>query len=161
MNKIVLPILLSLFFMACQNTPKTASESTATAPATPTAPAPAAPEAIQAVNANLSKNVTMVEDLRKQVDALPSNVRKAKAAEIEVFYAELEGMIEKQTGMLNEIKAATTPSDPKSASQDTGVPTEITPAQVQEFNESADRYAKALQSIQEAVAKMSAPQKKN
>ncbi|MBC7778038.1 MAG: hypothetical protein H7246_21580 [Phycisphaerae bacterium] len=158
MNKLVFSLLIGLLLTACQNTPKAAADAPlispdvtkATAPATPTAPLVVSPDAVQEVTVNLTTGVKMAEDLRKQVDALPTNVRKANAAEIENMYGTLEGLIVKQTGMLNEIKAS---NNPAKASQESGA---VGPsaAQMQEYTESAARYAQDAQAIQEAVRKM-------
>lgn len=162
MNKFVFPLLLSLFFIACQNTPKSASENMPAAPAAPAAPTPAAPEEIQKASGGLTSGIQKMEDLRKQVDALPTSVRKAKVAEIDAIYSTLEGMIEKQTGMLNEIKAAdVAASDPKASSQEVSTTTVLTPTQLQDYNESVARYAKEAEAIQAELAKMSNLGKKN
>jgi len=95
----------------------------------------------------------MMEDIRKQVDALPAKVKKEKAAEIEGMYATLEGMIEKQTGMLNEIKVSSTPAKAND-SQENGATPIPSPAQMQEYTESAARYVQEAQAIQEALRKI-------
>jgi len=156
MNKIVFSLLLGLFLSACQNTPKSAAD-TPLVPADPVtkgaaaaAPEAISPEAVQQVRTNLMTGVKMMEDLRKQLDALPAKVKKEKAAEIDGMYATLEGMIEKQTGMLNDLTPSTSP---KENTQDSGdvIPS---PEQFKEYTESAARYAQEAQAIQEAVRKM-------
>jgi len=156
MNKLVFSLLLGLFFSACQNTPKSAADAPLI-PADPitkgtaaAAPEAISPEAVQQVRTNLMTGVKMMEDLRKQVDALPAKVKKEKAAEIDGMYATLEGMIEKQTGMLNDLTPSTSP---KENTQDSGdvIPS---PEQFKEYTESAARYAQEAQAIQEAVRKM-------
>ena len=150
MNKVILTLLLGLSFAACQNTPKSASEAntTPTAPAPAPAPAPttAPQESIKEAATNLSNGITMMQELRKQVDALPANVRKAKAKDLEAIYGTLESLIEKQTGMLNEIAPAG-----GNASQDAavdGVTTDV----VKDYNESAQRYAQEAQKIRAALS---------
>ncbi len=110
MNKLFLSLVLCLFFAACQNTPKSASDSPQINPPATATPDVVTPEAVQEASAKLVNGVKMMEELRKQVDALPAQVKKEKTAEIEGMYATLEGMIEKQTGMINEIKQSTTPT---------------------------------------------------
>ncbi len=95
----------------------------------------------------------MMEVLRKQVDALPAKVKKEKSAEIEGMYATLEGMIEKQNGMLSEIKTPTTASSPNDMQGFKGI-AGPNAAQLQDYIESAARYAQEAQGIQEAVQKM-------
>lgn len=149
MNKVILTLLLGLSFAACQNTPKSASEGS-TATDTPAATAPAAttaaPESIKEASTNLSNGITMMQELRKQVDALPANVRKEKAKELEAIYGTLESLIEKQTGMLNEIAPAAGGTG-QDASVD-GVTTDL----VKDYNESAQRYAQDAQKIRAALS---------
>lgn len=148
MNKVILTLLLGLSFAACQNTPKSASEAntTPTAPAPAPAPTTAPQESIKEAATNLSNGITMMQELRKQVDTLPANVRKAKAKDLEAIYGTLESLIEKQTGMLNEIAPAG-----GNASQDAavdGVTTDV----VKDYNESAQRYAQEAQKIRAALS---------
>jgi|GEM_PF-1290965 len=159
MNKLVFPLLLGLLFSACQNTPKSVAD-TPLVPADPitkgtaaAAPAAVTPEAVEEARTNLMTGVKMMEDIRKQVDALPAKVKKEKAAEIEGMYATLEGMIEKQTGMLNEIKVSSTPAKAND-SQENGATPIPSPAQMQEYTESAARYVQEAQAIQEALRKI-------
>lgn len=160
MNKLVFAHLLGLLLSACQNTPKNASENTATAPAAAAEPAPPSPEGMQEATAKLTTGVKMMEDLRKQVDALPDKVKKEKAAEIAGYYSSLEGMIEKQTGMLNEIKAASPAPSGAATTQESVVPSSLNAAQLQDYNESAARYAQEAQAMQEALGKLAASTKK-
>ena len=158
MNNLVFPFLLVLLITACQNTPKSASD--APVPETPAAPAVITSEEMQQVSTSLSSGISKMEDLRKKVDALPATVRKEKATEIEVFYAELEGMIEKQTIMINTIKSASVqPDKHESASQESEGAAGLNPADFMDYKESAARYAKSAQEIEEALNKMGA--KKN
>ncbi len=159
MNKLVFSLLLGLLFSACQNTPKSAAD-TPLVPADPitkgaaaAAPEVVSPEAVQEARTNLMTGVKMMEDIRKQVDALPAKVKREKAAEIEGMYGTLEGMIEKQTGMLNELKVSSTPATAND-SQDNGDTAIPSPAQMQEYTESVARYAQEAQAIQEALRKM-------
>jgi hypothetical protein len=160
MNKLFLSLVLCLFFAACQNTPKSASDSPQINPPATATPDVVTPEAVQEASAKLVNGVKMMEELRKQVDALPAQVKKEKTAEIEGMYATLEGMIEKQTGMINEIKQSTTPTAASDA-QVTDAPAGPSPAQMLEYTESAARYAQEAQAIQEAVQKMATQSKKN
>ena len=153
MNKLVFSLLLGLLFTACQNTPKSASDAPITAPTTAVAPEVVTPEAVQDASTTLTEAVKMMEALRKQVDALPAKVKKEKADEIAGMYSTLEGMIEKQTGMINEIKASGTPTT-ASTSQENGVSALPSPAQMKEYTESAERYAQEAQAIKEALQKM-------
>lgn len=148
MNKVIFTLLLGLSFAACQNTPKSASEAntTPTAPAPAPAPTTAPQESIKEAATNLSNGITMMQELRKQVDALPANVRKAKAKELEAIYSNLESLIEKQTGMLNEIAPAG-----GSAAQD-AVVDGVTIDVVKDYNESAQRYAQDVQRIRVALS---------
>ena len=156
MNKFIFPLFLGLLFAACQNTPKNAAESTVPAlPPAPAAPVPASPEDLQQASANLTTGVKMMEELRKQADALPAKLKKEKAAEIAVIYSNIEGMIEKQTGMLNEIKAAAAPaSESAGAAQETGVSVALNADQVKDYNDSAASYAKEAQAMQETLNKL-------
>ena len=135
MNKLVFPLFLALFFAACQNTPKTASETPAAGTtAVPAPPALASPEQVQQASSSLATGVKMAEELRAQMDALPAKIKKEKAKEIAGIYATLEGLMEKQTMMLTEIKAASAPAGTPSATQETsetGMPN-LKATQVQE-----------------------------
>lgn len=154
MNKLIFSLFLGLLFTACQNTPPNAAESAPAPAPAPEAPALASPESIQQASEGLNSGIKLMESLRQRVDALPAKVKKDKAAEIEGFYSNFEGMIEKQTGMLNELKAATAPQA-ESATQESAVPAAIlNAAQIQDFNESAARYAKEAQAMQEAISKL-------
>ncbi len=102
-----------------------------------------------------------MEDIRKQVDELPANVKKEKAAEIEVLYSNLEGMMAKQNKMLEIINASSGPASKAQASQETGGPDPVNAAQLQEYKVSLEEYAKEAQAMQEAVAKLAASAKKN
>ena len=159
MKKIAILFGLALLMAACKDTPKQASQDTVSTPAPAAAPqAPAAkPEEIQEAAVNLTTGIKTAEDLRKKVDALPENVRKAKKAEIEGYYSTLEGLIEKQTMMLNEIKGTDNPQAQQSdagasAAPQSGPIDEVT---LKDYNESVSRYAKDAQQIQEAIDKMS------
>ncbi|MFN0213582.1 MAG: hypothetical protein ACKVT2_04950 [Saprospiraceae bacterium] len=156
MNKLVFSLLIGLLFTACQNTPKTASEAPTTADPSalvPEAPEVVTPESVQGATTTLTEGVKMMEELRKQVDALPAKVKKEKADEIAGMYGTLEGMIEKQTGMIEEIKASSTPTA-ASATQENGVSALPSPAQMKEYTESAARYAQEAQAIKEALQKL-------
>lgn len=158
MNKLVFPILTALLLSACQNTPKSAADtplvspdnkSKADIPATQAAPDLVASATVQSIAATFDQAIKTAENLRKQVDALPANVRKEKAADIESMYATLEGLIEKQKGMLNELK---TFQKPENAAQEGGAG--ISTSQLKEYSESAARYAQDAQAIQDAVKKL-------
>jgi len=157
MNKLVFSLLLGMLMTACQNTPKTAADGPKAAPteiAAPAASVKVTPETIQEVSSNLAANVAMMEALRKEVDAIPSKVKKEKSAEIEGMQATLEGMIEKQTGMLNELKASTTTTGTANDMQGGGAAAGPSAAQMQDYIESVARYAQEAQTIKEAVQKM-------
>ena len=156
MNKLIFSLLLGLLFTSCQNTPKTAADDPkvpATELVAPAASIEVTPEAIQEVSSNLASNVKMMESLRKEVDALPAKVKKEKSAEIEGMYATLDGMIEKQNGMLSEIKTPTTASAPNDMQGSKGV-AGPNAAELKDYIESAARYAQEAQGIKEAVQKM-------
>jgi len=153
MNKLIFTLLACLLFIACQNTPKSIQVVEEAPSAAPTAPASASAEAVQQASESLSLGIKTMEDLRKKVDALPAKIKKEKATEIEVFYANFEGMIAKQTGMLNELKAATNPAATEGA-QETSDKVAPNTAQLQEINEAVARYAKEAQAMQEAISKM-------
>lgn len=155
MNKLVFPFLLVFLITACQNTPKSASETQTPVPETPAAPLVVTQEEMQNVSSSLSSGVSKMEDLRKQVDALPASVKKEKATEIAVFYSDLEGMIEKQTMMLNNLKSATEkPEQYESATRDAEGSTGMSSAELMDYKESAVRYAKSAQEIEAALGKM-------
>jgi hypothetical protein len=159
MNKLVFALLVGLVFTACQNTPKVESESTTPAStAAPTAPeAPTAPtmEVIQQASVTVSTGLKRMEDLRKQIDALPDKVKKEKATEIEGMYATLEGMIAKQTKMMKDIQVAnTTPNGKEGQFKETDSPETLTTALLQDYTESVARYSKEAQAIEEALGKM-------
>jgi hypothetical protein len=151
MKQVTLLLLLGLLATACQNTPKNASEYAQPEQA---GPPPASLEEVQQTAASLSSSIQTLENLRKEVDALPEKVRAAKKAEIETYYSTIEGMLEKQTRMLREMQAATAaPSDKgAAAAQDMDVP--AGPPSVDLVNDckaSVERYAKEAQAIQETV----------
>ncbi|MFN0175556.1 MAG: hypothetical protein ACKVU0_12975 [Saprospiraceae bacterium] len=156
MNKLVFPLLLGLLITACQDTPKTEPSSFSAAPEAtpPPAPAKVTPESVTEVSEKLAAAVKMMEGLRKQVDALPAKVKKEKSAEIEIMQATLEGMIEKQTGMLNELKTSTTTTSSSNDIQGSGGTAGPSAAQMQDYIESVARYAQEAQNIKEAVQKM-------
>ena len=154
MNKLVFALLLGLLITACQNTPKTAETAAPAPDAAPAAPAAPAPEKVAEAATNLSSNVKMMEDLHKQVDALPANVKKQKAAEIDAINADLEGMMEKQNAMLAEIKAAAAGAAAATAGTQESESTQITTATLSEYSESAQRYAKEAQAIQEKLSNL-------
>ena len=160
MNKLIFSSLFCLIFLACQDTPKSAGENSPVNTAITTMPEVVTPEAVQDASSKLSTGVKMMEELRKQVDALPANLKKEKSAEIDGMQASLEGMIEKQTGMLNEIKASTTPVT-GSTSQESDFASGPSPVQMKEYTESAARYAQEAQAIQEALQKMTGQNKKD
>jgi hypothetical protein len=152
MNKILFSLLLCSLFVACQDTPKNTPDTAAPIQeAKPTPPNPALD--MKTVSDELAGGIKMAEAARKQVDALPDKVKKANAAEIEGFQSTLEGVIEKQTMMLNEVKSAGSPAATGASSDQAGA-TALTPAQVQDYHESAFNYAKEVQNILDAVAKM-------
>lgn len=158
MNKFVCTLLLALLFSACQNTPKSASEASTGATNVPTAPAMAAPEDLERAAATLTTNVQRMEDLRKQVDGVPDKIRKANAAVVNEMYAGLEGMIEKQTQMINDIKGTANPMEKSSDSQESGMTT-VDINTLKDYTESAERYAKEAKMIEETLAKMAAGNK--
>lgn len=163
MNKLIFSLLLGLLFTACQNTPKSAGDSPMADPAsskTPEAPLKITPELVQEVSDNLASGVRKMEELRKQVDALPAQVRKEKSADIDIMYATLEGMIEKQTGMLNEIKVSSAPTA-ANATQESGGAAGPSADQLKDYIESITRYAEEAKGIQDAVQKMADQGKKN
>ncbi|MDO8367347.1 MAG: hypothetical protein Q7T20_11145, partial [Saprospiraceae bacterium] len=124
----------------------------------PEAPLKITPELIQEVTDNLASGVKDMEELRKQVDALPAQIKKERSADIDMMYTTLEGMIEKQTGMLNEIKAANTPTA-ANATQESGGAAGPNADQLKDYIESANRYAEEAKGIQDAVQKMADPAK--
>ena len=158
MNKLVFALLIGLLFSACQNTPKVASETSSTKPGAPAAPAPATAEEIQETIINLTTGITMMEGLRKQVDALPAKEKKEKATEVAGIYNDLEGMIEKQMKMLNDLKAANDPASQSASTQESGAPEGVNAALLLDYSESAARYAKAAQDMQLAISKMASPE---
>jgi hypothetical protein len=158
MNKFVCMLLLGLLFSACQDTPKSASEAPTGATNVPAAPATAAPEDLERAATTLSTNVQRMEDLRKQVDAVPDKIRKANTAVIDEMYAGLEGMIEKQTQMINDIKGTANPMEKSSDSQESGTTT-VDVNTLKDYTESAERYAKEAKMMEETLAKMVAGNK--
>jgi uncharacterized coiled-coil DUF342 family protein len=156
MNKIIFALLLGLFVAACQNTPKSASETPPTTADAPAPPAAASPEEVQSVSSTLTNGVKAFEDLRKQVDGLPAKVKKEKAAEIDGIYSSLEGMIEKQMMMMNEIKAA----NPTKDNTVTDVQQPINTDQLTTYKNAVERYAKEAQTIQAQIGQMTASDKK-
>ena len=160
MNKLILSLVLGLFITACQNTPKSGSDSPLINPSTATTPGVASPEMVQEASAKLISGVEMAEALRKQVDELPAKLKKEKSAEIDGMYATLEGLIEKQTGMLNEITASKKLGT-ESSDQERASAIDPSPALISDYTESAVRYAQEVQTMQEAVQKMATPVKKD
>jgi len=158
MNKFVCTLLLAVLFSACQDTPKSASETPAETTNVPAAPAMAAPEDLERAASTLASNVQNMEDLRKQVDAVPDKIRKANAAVVNEMYAGLEGMIEKQTQMINDIKGTANPTEKSSDSQESGSTT-VDVNTLKDYTESAERYAKEAKMMQETLAKLASGNK--
>ena len=158
MNKFVCTLLLALLFSACQDTPKSASEPPAETTNIPAAPAMAAPEDLERAASTLASNVQRMEDLRKQADAVPDKIRKANTTVMDEMYAALEGMIEKQTQMINDIKGTANPAEKSSDAQETGSTT-VDVNTLKDYTESAERYAQEAKIIEESLAKMAAGNK--
>lgn len=147
--------MLGLVLVACQNSPKNPTEN---APANqaplPAAPALASADEIQKATATISSNLQVLEDLRKKIDALPSNVRKEKSAQIEGYYNEIEGMMAKQTKMLSDLKGASmSGKEASTASEDSPGLGGLNTALLKDYNESAARYSKTTQEILDAIEK--------
>lgn len=142
-------LLLGLLAIACQNTPKNASDNAQTEKA---GPPPASAEEVGQVVSALTSSIQSLESLRKEVDALPEKIRKEKKAEIEGYYSTMEGLIEKQTQMLNEMKAATSNSPQEGAVQEMDVPSGPPSVDiVNDYKASLERYSKEVQAIQQTV----------
>lgn len=158
MNKLTTAMLCGLFLVACQNTPKNAPENTANAPVLPP---PAPRESLKQSSANLEASLKTLLEIREQVDALPDALRKAKRAEIDGLYATIEGLTAKQTSMLNGINATLEPPQKgQSASQESEAPNGVDAAQLADFDASAERYAKEIESMKATISSWTNPVKK-
>lgn len=157
MNKLVFALLLGLFFTACKDTPKTATDAPVTATEVPVVPAPeiASTEVLQQVSTTLTSGLKTFEDLRTQVDKLPAKAKKEKAAEIAGIYSTLEGLMVKQGEMLKRINAANAPP-----SEQTDANPGLNVDEVKDYIESAARYSQQVPLMQEAINNMTAPAKK-
>lgn len=167
MHKLVFSLLFSLLLVACKNTPNPTPDTSTSSPAAPTE-VPVSPEAMQEAAVNLTTGVKMMEDLRKQLDALPNKIKKEKSADLKEFYNSTEGLIEKQSLMLDQLNAVLNP-DAKASEDSAGgaiAPisdqvsnTPISSDIVKSYNDAAARYAKEAQRIQEAITQWTAPAK--
>ncbi len=153
MNKLVFSLLLGLVVIACQNTPQNAGGSTAPIPTQPAAPAAASPEEMQSASTALSGGIKLMEDIRSQASALPEKVKKEKAAEIEGITSSLDGLIEKQSIMLDQIKATQNPGATAS-SQESAAPSGVSAADAKDFIESVARYNLEAKNLQDALDKL-------
>lgn len=157
MKKIAVLFGFALLIAACKDTPKTLPQEPAPSPAPAEAPQVQAAKAedLKVAAVNLNTGIKTAEDLRKKVDQLPDKIRKAKRSEIDDYYATLEGLIEKQTMMLNEINGTTSPTTEQS---DAGAVVNrnkvVDEATLKDYTESVERYAKDAQAIQDAIDKM-------
>lgn len=159
MNKLFFALILGLFLVACQDTPKNANETGSTAPI-PTqqeAPAVASPEEMQNATVSISEGIKLMEDIRKQASALPEKVKKEKADEIEGITSSLDGLIEKQSIMLSQIQATLNPAATAST-QESAAPEGLTPALIKDYTESVVRYRQEAKEYQEALNKLSSKQ---
>lgn len=158
MNKLTASILLGLFLIACQNTPKNTPESSANVPELPP---PAPVESLKQSSAKLEASLKSLSEIRDQVDALPEALRKAKRDEIDNIYATIEGMTEKQTSMLNGIKSTLEPPQKgQSVSQESEAPNGVDVTQLAEFDAATERYTQEIEAMKATLNNWTAPAKK-
>jgi hypothetical protein len=150
MQRFFLLLSVGLFLLtACQNTPKSASES---APATEMAApqvAPISEETIKQTLTQVNSSKDMVLSIRKTLDELPASVKNKNREAIGLMYNDLEGLLEKEAMMSSELQRAS--SGGKSEGGDTeSVPTAtLDPSTVKDYSESIERYNQLLKEMQE------------
>jgi len=158
MNKLTAALLLGIFLIACQNTPKNAPESTAN---NPELPPPAPNESLKQSSAKIEASLKTLLEIRDQVDALPDALRKTKTDEINALYATIEGLTEKQTFMLNGIKTTLEPPGKgQSISQESEAPNGVDAAQLADFDASVERYTQEIESMKATISGWTQPAKK-
>lgn len=160
MQKFAFSLLLALFFIACQDTPKTASDAPLpTDPVAAPVPMPATPEMLNQAASGLQTNMTALKSLQAEVDALPAAIKKAKVAEIEVINVTIEGIVEKQMQMVKDVQSVLNPGQTEAgASQETGVATSLNEDQAKDIQMSAEQYAKDIQNMKAELSKITGKQ---
>lgn len=155
MNKLILTLSFGFLLVACQNTPTNNTDSSAdsnTSSTVASGSAAATPQEVEQLSTVLTNASKSVTDIRSEVDNLPAAIKKEKSAEIEGMYSTLEGILEKQTMMLQEVSVvANAASASKEGAQSSDAASTLNTAQLKDYLESAARYEEELKAIQETV----------
>lgn len=143
--------LASLFLPACKNDPPQTDGSVA-AVETPMLDI----KAVEKTSTEGAANLEQMEKLIQELNALPASIKTKQAANINNLVEELNGMLEKESVIVDELKAMTQPGG---QSPNATTDSETAPAlQIKAFNDySSDmtRYHDRVKQIQTEVKTMS------
>lgn len=164
MKKLLFSILLASALAACQNT----DSSAVNVPADGAAPnqGAAQPAAVQQVEVPKPEKVagqmkalmTDIKSVSDQIDALPENVKKSKATEINDMRSLIESLTEKQTMMMQELNAqpaAGSGSDAAASSSSSSIPGSSNAAALQDAAQSVIRYQQDIDQVKEKLKALS------
>lgn len=168
MKKAFILLTLAISVIACKNDSKKETTDPAAAPGAATQAATPAPVDLAEAGTVLKEAKVTIEEiksLRKQIDALPDNVKKANADNIESLRSTLEGMEEKEAFFIKELDEALTATNAPAATDGAGGAGSLAgdvvagkSAAIQEAAQSLKGYAGELNAIKEQVEGLSKKQ---
>ncbi len=141
----------SLCLTACKNDSKTSAENVTTAE-TPKLDQNDLKKTVEEAGANLAQ----MEQLIQELNNLPANVQTKQAAAIGNLLEELNGMREKEAGMVGELKAMLPPSAENTnisdgGSTDAGTDSEFQLKTYNEYTADMNRYHERLGKIKAEI----------
>lgn len=163
MKNSLLLLTLAIALFACKNDSKKDAADTAVTPPAATAPATSAPVDLAEAGTVLKEakvNIEEIKSLRKQIDALPDNIKKTNADNIENLRSTLEGMEEKEAYFIKELDealSAGTTEAGKPGITDGGAAPDKSPV-IQEATQSLKGYSDDLNALREQVKGLSKKQ---
>lgn len=140
-------LLATISLAACKNEPKTA-------------PAVATPKldikAVEKTSTEGAANLQQMEQLIQELNALPASVKTKQAETINNMVAELNGMLEKESVMVNALKSMTQPADqnPTAGSTDSGSDPAYQIKTLNDYSSDMTRYHERVKQIQSEVKAM-------
>jgi len=161
MKKLLFSLFAALAFAACQNNeaPVANGISNTGAPqdATQTAPAKALPEPAK-VAGDVKATLDEIKKISDQLDALPDNVKRTKAEQVNEIRNMVESLTEKQTKLMQELNAPDQPAQPGGGSEATSIASAAggsKGAAVEEAVQSVARYRKDIEDMKEQLKALS------
>jgi hypothetical protein len=156
MQKFVLIFTIGFLALnACQNTPKTASETATTntqATETPAAEsAPASPEALQQALTAANSSRELALSLRNQLDQLPAGVKSKNKALIDGFYNDIEGLMGKGSYMIGDMQRTSAGTGQEATATEDVPSSPVTQSVVKDYSESVERYNQVLRDMQQKI----------